>query len=370
MYLYLYIDTYTYIHIHIYICILPPPPPPPTPQGGGAVYTPITISLLPQLLPPPPPPPALPTPQGGGGWGGGGGRGLRVLGHIYIALYSLAMKMACQNLLLLDILHYHVYIAMHLSSSIKLKPFCELHLVLLEEHCATSCLVMAGCGAKAQLPCGGILIQVELPQNDLLDPCAETKCSNKKDFWLDVAEAFSKNVHSLTVQLPLGSKKLPSPSQTKVNSTETKKKLLSLHVLLVILGLFSKDLQWNLQKAVLVGFHLPTSTFSHMPTVPLSCSRLSSGQYERLGASGHPPLILHHSSRLNPKSSESLNPVPLLGNRKCISHGNDTTTFEKCLSYHSQLSAAKHQVLTWKSLCKTHVCVCRHPTFERFHTVN
>ncbi len=84
------------------------------------------------------------------------------------------MKTACQNLLLLDILHYHVYIAMHLSSSIKLKPFCELHLVLLEEHCATSCLVMAGCGAKAQLPCGGILIQVELPQDDLLDPCAET----------------------------------------------------------------------------------------------------------------------------------------------------------------------------------------------------
>lgn len=57
------------------------------------------------------------------------------------------MKMVCQNLLRLDNLHYHVYTYMNLSSSIKLEPFYKLHLVLLEEHCATSCLVMADCGA-------------------------------------------------------------------------------------------------------------------------------------------------------------------------------------------------------------------------------
>lgn len=76
----------------------------------------------------------------------------------------------------------------------------------------------------------------------------------------------------------------------------------------------------------MVGFHLlPTSTFSHMPRVqplnislPLSCSGLSSGQYERLGATGHPPLIPHHSLRRNPKSSEFWDPKSLP--YRCVSH--------------------------------------------------
>ena len=63
-------------------------------RGGGVLYTPTTISLLPQLLPPPPPPlpppppPALPTPQGGGGWGGEGGGGCESW-VIYIYIYTL-----------------------------------------------------------------------------------------------------------------------------------------------------------------------------------------------------------------------------------------------------------------------------------------
>lgn len=145
--------------------------------------------------------------------------------HVHIA-----MKMVCQNLLRLDNLHYHVYTYMNLSSSIKLEPFYKLHLVLLEEHCATSCLVMADCGAllshkkrhNSHVPCGGTLLQVEPPQNDLLDPCSET---------------ITLIFHDLLISL-------------------------------VVLGLLFPKIQWNLQKVVLVGFHLlPTSTFSHMPTV-------------------------------------------------------------------------------------------------------
>ena len=101
IYIYIYIDKYiriqyVYIHIHIHIIhifiytyifiyILPTlPPPPPTPQGG-VLYRPITISLLPQLLPPPPPPPPLPTPQGGGceSWAGS---------YIYIYTYLNFLK--------------------------------------------------------------------------------------------------------------------------------------------------------------------------------------------------------------------------------------------------------------------------------------
>ena len=74
-------------------------------------------------------------------------------------------------------------------------------------------------------------------------------------------------------------------------------------------------------------------------THPLSCSRLSSGQYERLGATGHPPLIPHHSLR-----------------RKISNHPN--SGIQKELSIPLRIShptSARHQVLTRKSLlCKAH----------------
>ena len=86
MYIYIYIlYIYSYTHIYLYTyfrrCHHHHPH-----HRGGVLYRPITISLLPQLLPPPPPPlppppPPLPTPQGGG---------VRVLGwviYIYIHIF-------------------------------------------------------------------------------------------------------------------------------------------------------------------------------------------------------------------------------------------------------------------------------------------
>ena len=105
----IYIDTYTYIHIHIYIYIyifyLHTSSTATTTTtthttGGGVLYTPITISLLPQLLPPPPLPPPPPPAGDGGGEGGGG---VASPGS-YIYMISNVINVKCYKMIIISLI--------------------------------------------------------------------------------------------------------------------------------------------------------------------------------------------------------------------------------------------------------------------------
>lgn len=226
--------------------------------------------------------------------------------HIHIA-----MKMVCQNLLRLDNLHYHVYTYMNLSSSIKLEPFYKLHLVLLEEHCATSCLVMADCGAL-------------LSHKKRTTPMCHVE-----------EHCYKWNLHKMTFWILVQKQLLWS--------------FMIFWYLWLSWGCCFQRCTMESAKGCSFGWLSPSSNINILPYAncatidtslnlwtPLpSCSRLSSGQYERLGATGHPPLIPHHSLRRNPESSEFWDPKSFPFH--CVSHIQLTrTTFWKNASLKSQ----------------------------------
>ena len=125
---------------------------------------------------------------------------------------------------------YHVYTYMHLSSSIKLGPFYKLHLVLLEEHCATSCLVMAGCGALLSHN-----KKRTTPMCHVEEHCYKWNL-HKMTFWILVQNHYSDLLWSFDISGCPG-------------------------------VVVSKDTMES-AKGCFGWLHLlPTSTFSHMPTV-------------------------------------------------------------------------------------------------------